>query len=198
MEIENAVISVNDIIKKRESEGMNNESEVSWLGFNLRIKTVLSASEEASFVDSVVESCFGTEHGVGEVYNPKYKDFAVRYATVMLYTNIEADEESAESVYDILYGTNLYDIVISHINKSQWEGMHRAVEDEIKYRSSSYAAMINQKAIGLFEQLGKIQEEIGNIFSGVDKADIEKIAGAISDGKIDEEALVKSYIKATK
>lgn len=190
---ETKTITINDIRKIIDETNMTKpETTVLWNGFEIKVKQLLSLEEVSLVVNSIVKTCF-SDNG----YIPANKDYATRYIIITMCTNIDLGEDYNE-ISDILYGTDLFNIVKSILNEEQWNGICEAVDKGIEYLSNSNNAVVNQKTIELFNKLGEIEEGLGKVFSGVDKSDVEKIAGAISGGKIDEEALVKNYIKATK
>lgn len=182
-------ISIN-AFEKAVKENYPQTETVEWNGLEIEIKRTLSFGEMLAFVDSVTKSCFG---GEDEVYQPQAKDFAIRWQTVELYTNITLPS-NPKNMYELLYGCDIVNVVTSYINKSQFNAMVAAVEDNIAYTAKANIASLEKQIDDMYGKLNSMEEQLSSIFSGIGADDLKNIIGAISNGELDEEKLVKAYI----
>ena len=189
----NGKISVGDL-EKAVKDNYVPIKNVEWRGIDIDIKNTLSLEEMLAFVKNIVAACFDAEH---IVYHPEMKDFAVRAVLIELYTNISLPSNVGR-IYDIVYCSDLADVVYSFINQKQFEVMMNAVDDEIDYIANSNVEAITKQVNALSDTIEKLGEKFKGMFDGVDPEDIKKTLAAIGEGGIDEGKLMDAYLVKAK
>lgn len=96
---------------------------IMWHGIAVTLRPLLPLVEVTQFVNSVMNSCYDKEH---DVFVPDMKDFAFRVNTVSRYACVELPQDIEEQ-YSILYNTDIFDTILSHINKAQIESIREAI-----------------------------------------------------------------------
>ena len=104
-------ISVMDKIIKEHFENTTTEQ---WYGIEVQIKKTLSFTEMMEFVNDVVLSCFQEDGG----FVPEVMDFAIRSNILSKYANFSLPDK-LEHRYEIIYMTDIIDLVCSRINGAQ-------------------------------------------------------------------------------
>lgn len=92
---------------------------VMWHGIAVTVRTLLPFSETVQFVGSVLASCYDKSH---DRFVPEMKDFAIRANTVLRYACVELPDDFEEQ-YALLYTTDIYDFVLSVINRPQLDSI---------------------------------------------------------------------------
>lgn len=182
-------ISIN-AFEKAVKENYPQTETVEWNGLEIEIKRTLSFGEMLAFVDSVTKSCFG---GEDEVYQPQMKDFAIRGALVELYTNLTLPSD-LNKIYELLYSCDIISVIMPYINKSQFNTIVAAAEDRIAHTVKANIASLEKQIDDMYGKLNNMEEQLASIFSGIGADDLKNIIGAISNGELDEEKLVKAYM----
>lgn len=147
-------------------------------------------------VQKVSEACFSSN---GE-YQPEMKDFAMRLFTILGYTNVSIptvdtqDLESLNDIYKILYLSDLYEIILGNINWPQFEEITRAIDEKINYLKSANIDGIKKEIDKAMSGISGISDSLEKVFDNISSDDIEKIASAIENNKIDESKLVAAYL----
>lgn len=96
---------------------------IMWHGIAMTLRPLLPLVEVTQFVNSVMNSCYDKEH---DVFVPDMKDFAFRVNTVSRYACVELPQDIEEQ-YSVLYNTDIFDTILSHINKAQIESIREAI-----------------------------------------------------------------------
>ena len=97
---------------------------VRWHGLLLAIKPLLSFEEMTRFVNSVMDACFDEEHNIAI---PEAIDFSIRVNVIVRYSNITLPV-SIEKQMQIVYGTDLYETIMSHVSSSQLNAIVKAID----------------------------------------------------------------------
>ena len=114
-------------------------SNIRWNGIMIRVRHMISLDEITEFVDGVVERCSDGR------FRAERADYELRLATIVFYTNIIVADDQVV-MYELLYGTNLYDTVCECVNTAQYKAIKEAVnmntslrlkEDYNKYDNKS-------------------------------------------------------------
>lgn len=164
--------------------------DIDYNGITITVKQDLTLKEMVEFISSVVMSCFDDETSE---YTPEIKDFAVRSCIFEYYTNINLPS-NVEKRYDIIYHTQILDSIMQNINQLQFNAMMRAIEDKTSHIANSNVEMINRQMAQLYDSFENIGNKLSSTFDGIGDEDIKNVVKAFSDGKIDEEKLVKAYM----
>lgn len=177
-----AVNEIEKIVKAQEDV-----KEVEWNGLKLKIKKYLPFEDMRVYVNGVVSACFNQDGS----YQPEVKDFVRRALTVSLYTNISLPK-NLNAQYDVVYGTDIVDIIYNHIDWQQHDEMSWAIDDRIGQLLKADVAALNKQKAELEETATKIQE----MFEGIDPQDIENMVSALTNMDITEEGLMQAYLKS--
>lgn len=177
-----SVAAIEGVMKEQFNE---NRKVFDWYGVEVEYLETLSMVQMVTFVDSVVDSCFDKD---GD-YISEMKEFLIRTFTVQLYTNVRMPQ-NIEKQYDIVFGGDLYEVLIQHINKDQYGSMIEAIEDKLRYRVDA-DIVASRKSIN--ELLLRF-EAWGEELSKISADDVKNIAGALNGFDLDEEKLVDAVI----
>lgn len=161
-----------------------------WNGIDVVIKRTLSLKDMLTFVDNVVKTCFSESDGI---YMPEVKDFAIKKCILEMYANFELPSNVEES-YSLIYESNIIDFVICNINNSQLREIVQSAEEKMEHLAQANIEMVNRQMNELYAAFDNLQKQIAGAFAGVDANDVNKLVGAISNGQIDEEKMVKAFL----
>lgn len=189
----NGKISVGDI-EKAVKDIYVPIKQIEWRGLTIDVKNTLNLDEMRVFVRSVITACFDAN---GVAYHPEMKDFAMRSVLIELYTNVSLPS-GIDRIYDVVYCSDLVDVIYGAINQKQFEIMMDAVNDEIDYVINSNVEAVTKQVNTLSDTIEKLGEKFKGLFDGVDPEDIRKTLSAIGEGGINEEKLMKAYLGQTK
>lgn len=163
--------------------------EIDWRGLTLHIKKCLSLEEMMTFVSDVVSSCFAANTNE---YLPEIKDFTTRCCILESYAGIVLPKSLNEK-YEMVYSCDIVSTVAQHIESMQFNAMLAAIDRKIEHQAQSNIEAMNKQMNELIAGFSAIEKNLSGIFDGVDNETITKIAGAIADGKFDENKLVKAF-----
>lgn len=169
--------------------------EIVYDNVNIKVKQMLSYSEMLVFVKFVESSCFNDETGE---YQPEMIDYAIRYALIEMFTDIELPEENAlryEFVYD---HDDLLADIISVINNAQLKAMTAAIDDKVSTSVQDGINRVVQNMNELYNSFARLGETLEKQFDGVDANDIKNVIDAVTEAGFDETKFVKAYMEATK
>lgn len=183
-------ISINDF-KKAIRDNYASDKTVEWNGLQVVIKKKLNLTEMLVFVENVAASCFSEDK---TTYNPELKDCAVRAAVIELYTNISLPF-NVHKKYDLLYGSDIFQVVIENIDTAQFNDMMNAIDEKIENTVNTNLSLITKQVNDLYASLENIQQQLTSTFADIGADDVKNIVAAISNGGIDEEKLMKAYIE---
>lgn len=160
-----------------------------WEGLSLTIKRTLSLDEMLTFVEKVVESCYDNDN----VFAPERKDIAIRLSTVVLYSNITLPT-TLEEQYDFIYRTNIYDFICDKINQNQYVTIMRAIHEKIDDINRMNAADVEARLAEVTSTIDNMQQQMNDIFAGIDADTISKLSSAIIQTQLDEEKLARALV----
>lgn len=95
------------------------------LGYVITFKRYLSMQDKIRFLEEVKGYCIAD----GE-YTPILFDFGVRMATLELYTNVTIPQ-GIKAATELALGSGLYEELMYHINKVDFDAMVAAAKEEI-------------------------------------------------------------------
>ena len=162
-----------------------------WNGLQIVIKHRLCLKEMLAFVDGIVESCFD-ENGK---YLPEIYDFATRCSVLESYANLSLPK-NVEDKYQLVYAFNGYEMIMSEIDRTQFDAMLIAIKEKINHIASAKIESITTQVNDLYASVSSLEERVGDLFSGIDKDTMKNLVLAMSDSKLDEEKLMRAYMKA--
>ena len=176
-------ISVMDKIIKEHFENTTTEQ---WYGIEVQIKKTLSFTEMMEFVNDVVLSCFQEDGG----FVPEVMDFAIRSNILSKYANFSLPDK-LEHRYEIIYKTDIIDLVCSRINGAQLNEIVASINRKVEFLCDSNALMIKR-------QVNDLQARTEGMFNGISSDDIAKLANVLSSGELDEGKIVEAYLDKTR
>ena len=182
-------ITINAFEKALE-HGVPETITIEWNGLEVDIKPTLSLGEMYGFVNGVVSVCVNQETGV---YNAEIKDFAIKMMVLENYANFTLPKNS-ERAYELIYRTEAYFKVKEYINPVQFDEICEAIDAKIEYILKSNVEAVNKQISEMFSSMENIQEQFSSLLGDVDGEDIKGLIGAITNGKLDEEKLMRTYL----
>ena len=175
---------------------LNNEGEaepsiIEYGDATIEVKPVLSYPEMLVFVDFVKNACFDDDTGE---YKPEMMDFAIRYAILETYTNIDVPDNYFEA-YSFLYNNdellmNIRDV----ISDSQFTEIINAIDKKIQAVVDTKANELLNEMSEMYNELSGLLKVLGEQFDGIDEGDIKNMVDAISKSNLDEDKFVESYM----
>lgn len=166
---------------------------IEWNGNEIKIMRRLSMDEFLQMVSVVSSSVVTEEQG----YQPELKDFYTRVATLLFYTDIELPE-SLEDQFHLVFATDIISCITPYIDQAQYMMIIDSIDRKVDYLKTinirKFESSINEVVSGLTN----VAETIGNMFDGVSADDINKMVGAITDMKFDENKLMQAYLESKK
>ena len=175
-------ISVMDKIIKEHFENTTTEQ---WYSIEVQIKKTLSFTEMMEFVNDVVLSCFQEDGG----FVPEVMDFAIRSNILSKYANFSLPDK-LEHRYEIIYKTDIIDLVCSRINGAQLNEIVASINRKVEFLCNSNALMIKRQVNDLISAFNDLQARTSD--------DIAKLANVLSSGELDEGKIVEAYLDKTR
>lgn len=163
---------------------------VEWNGLNIIIKRTISIQEMFTAADLISHACFAAED---DSYQPENKDFAIRNYVMELYTNVTLPADT-EKRYYMLYKSDLFNVVLEHINKQQFNTMLRAVDEKVDYAVRAQLDGMQRQAGDLIREIRHVSDQISSIFKDISGDDVNKLVETLVSG-IDENKLAEAYIE---
>jgi len=180
-------------VEMREDDTVQVELDPAVFGTTeLKVKRTLSMDEMTSFVNDVVAMCVDEGEAV---YYPELFDFAVRLCTMTHYAGIPMPSGSDEAVlrmtrkaYRILYKTNLFESVLSYINRDQYDKMVSSAETGVHYVRDLMVSAVARKTA---ELIAKMDEVVGAGTAVLDSFESGDFARAVdrlkNDGVLEQD-----------
>lgn len=165
-------------------------AEIEWNGLTVEVKRTLSFAEMTGFISGVVAACYNTETGV---YTPEAKSFAVKLMVLENYANFTMPS-SPEKMYKLIYCTDAFDTVIRYVNQAQFREICDSIDDRLDYITSASVEVANKQLAEMFSSMNGIQERLSSLLSNVNDEDIKNLIGALTNGKFNEEKLVRAVL----
>lgn len=185
-------------INKLESTMRNNVITVPMDGYpeiEIMIRRTLPLQAVLQFVEDVVATCVDNVSGR---YIPEIKSFAIRASVLTQYANFTLPKDP-EKQYDIVYNTDAFNQVMSHIDREQYDEILNSINERIKHEVTM---MENMVANQMSELTSKIDSFISNseeMFGSIDNKDIAALMKNLSNiGDIDEGKLAKAVFELKK
>lgn len=185
-------VSINSLDKVIK-ENFTNKASVEWHGLEVAIKHNLSFTEMLEFVNDVVMSCFQDD---GD-FVPEVMDFAIKSNILSKYANLSLPDK-LEHRYEIIYNSDAVDFVCQNINMQQLREITASIDRKISYLCNTNVMNIQKQMMALVSAFEDMQQKTTDMFSNFTPDDLVKIMGAIDDGGLNEEKVVKAYLEQTK
>lgn len=100
--------------------------DVNWHGQIIKIRYLLSRSEEWDLIHSILKCATGAFDGNNYVI-PEMLDLATRANIVVTYTGIELPT-SIDDQHTLLYASDLFDVITANINRAQYMSILNSIK----------------------------------------------------------------------
>lgn len=158
----------------------------------IEVKPYLPIIDMLGFVDSVANSCFGSDT---DEYMPEIKDYAIRREVFNRYTNIELPSDVTEE-YDFIYKfSGLYFDILNIIDNSQFDVMCRAIDNKIVAALQVNANSMKKQMDELYYSFDRLVKDVTKKFDGISEDDIKNLTSAINNGEFDDDKLLEKFVK---
>ncbi len=105
--------------------GYKEEIDYNWHGKMIKVRYMLSRDEEIELVHNILTCC---GHDVNDGYLiPEFIDLAIRSNIVSAYAQVELPD-SIDKQHQLLYYSDLYDVVLKTANKRQIDNIINSVK----------------------------------------------------------------------
>ncbi len=105
------------------SQKKANKRMAMWHGIAVSVRTLLPIREVTLFINSVMDSCYDTEH---DNFVPEMMDFAFRVNVVTRYACVDLPLD-IEDKYEVLYNTDIFDTIAAAVNNSQLQSIRETI-----------------------------------------------------------------------
>lgn len=185
-------ISVSSL-DKAIKESFVDRAVVEWHGLEVTIKRNLALTEMLEFVNDVVMSCF--QEGGGFI--PEVMDFAIKSNILSRYASFPLPD-NLEHRYGVIYNSDAVDFVCQNINMQQLNEITASIDRKISYLCNTNVMSIQKQMMELVSAFENMQQKTSDMFAGFTPEDLTKIMGALDDGGLNEEKIVRAYLEQTK
>jgi len=185
-------ISINalDKIAKEQFEKVTAQE---WNGVEIRINRSLDFINMMEFVHDAAESCF-SESGT---FVPEVMDFAIKSNILTRYANFNLPD-NLEHRYALIYNTDAVDVVCQHIDTEQLREITSAINRKVNYVCNSNVSVLQQKMNEVVAAFENMQKQSAAMFANVTPDDVTNLLGALSNGTVSEDKIVKAYLEQTR
>lgn len=162
------------------------------LGENIEVKPVLTLEEYDTTLNRMVSLIFGSD----DSYNAAAVDFVIRLCTVFAYTGVTMPDdigENIDSLYDLMYGTDFYELVKKNINQDQYQSLLNAFREEVDYRNKSKIERVERRIDELSQIIENLGAQFADMMGDLSQEDVERLVAAIENNQLDESKLLKAY-----
>lgn len=164
---------------------------VEWNGLNVEVKYAISAEEMMLAVESIIAWVFADP----DDFHPELADFAFRNNIIDRYTNIRMPVSNIKK-YDMLYGTDVFDVVYEHINQHQADQIHMSSKRKIDYVANAGVAAVRSGINKVVEDIGSLGQGFADLFANVDANDLSALTDFASKiANIDEVEVAHNLLK---
>lgn len=150
---------------------------------NIGVVRRLDFNKAMRFVRDVAGSCANASTGE---YLPEAFDFSVKVNTLVYYAGFNAPDD-IEKAYDVIYGTNLYEVIRNEIDEEQFFALVHAakerVSNEREIMNNTQAAKMNE----LIDRMDAVMSEGDSIFDALTSGEL--------NGKLQEVLAVVSTLE---
>lgn len=162
--------------------------DITWCGYNVAIKRFISFTDMLSFVDGVVSGCFAKSDNR---YLPEVRDLFFRCSLVEFYTNIVLPE-SVEEKNQIVYGTDIIDLILQNIDRGQFRAIMDGIEKRVTYLVNTDMKRIEDDAELIVKQITEQFEMLNDVFAGINGDEMAAFIKAVTKMNFDEKALIEA------
>lgn len=166
---------------------------VEWNGLQVVIRRNITLTEMMALVDSVISNCFSEQDGL---YRPELKDFAIKSATIELYTNLSTPA-NVHKKYDLIYAaSDIWRVIMANIDMGQFDDMLLAIDEKLGNMASANVSLIGKQISSMNNALEDVQAHLSSLFDGIRSEDMKGFIEAMSKGALDEKKIVDAVLAA--
>lgn len=178
-------VSVATIEKVMKERFAGESKTFDWYGVEIEHKENIPMEYAVTFVNNVVDTCFDKDGN----YIPEFKDFLIRSFTVQMYSNVRLPQDLKKQ-YDILYNSDLYNVLIQHVDIVQYDTLLMAIDEKLEYRRNADVMTMRMTLNNLIAQFQNFGEQLNQ----VEIEDVKNIAEAINGVDLDEDKFVDAIL----
>lgn len=138
--------------------------------YNINVKIFLDFEEAMMFVNDIANAC---ANSVNENYRPEVFDFAVKASALAYYAGIEIGEDAGK-VYDVIYGTDLYQRVREVINEEQFLALASAARDRVNYDRDNIVSAHTSQINELINKMDEVMRDGNQVIEQLSGDEIKK------------------------
>lgn len=187
--------------------------EDSGISFEFHIKPYIDKVGKTSFIEGVVNDCFGDEgNSEDEItganvflektkYQPHYKSESFFYAILKYFTDIKIEDIDIDTLFNLVENNSFREFILSKISTRQISDIEETIDSLIEHRNkillSSQRANL-EKSIKSLEDMTDLLERFSSHVDGVDIGETVRLAGEITKtNENDRVAAILDYQKAS-
>ena len=147
------------------------ELEYSGINKTTRIDVVktLDFISAMRFVRDIVASCANADTGE---FTPEGFDFAVRVNALVFYAGFDVPEDMPIA-YDVVYKTNLFDMVMANIDKRQFDVLVKAAMEQIEYTRQMFISAQAARVTELINKMDEVMEDGNDVMKMLSSGDFK-------------------------
>lgn len=164
--------AINRYNKVFKNEGWFNVSlEKDGIELRYKVKPRLSLQEFGETVMQIANTCFNN----GE-YRAWIRDYAMRYAIVNAYTNIELGDDTNGN-YSFLMNTDIFESVVSYLDSDQFDALITAVDEQIDALADQYNSARKRELDEAITMIRSVQQKYNNVMVMLNEIAGDEIRG---------------------
>ena len=161
--------------------------------FEISVKQFLTPEEELACSYQISSQVFIDGNYTPEVF---YSSTLMNF--ILFYTNIKV-EIGLNRAYQLAYGSDIIDKLISLINQKQWANILDAARERIEYRNKNDASVQEKKILDLVQRMDDATSAIGAMTDTMKHIDPNTIQNAVSNiANMSEEKIIHSVASSMK
>lgn len=171
-------------------------------GTDVKVRKFLNAEQYGTLVYKTANDLFDEDEG-HDSYTPLFKSFFLKLNFLEAATDLYLGEDLNEafvivSSVNFDRDTGIFFGEDGELINNQFLDSIQATEEIIGHRLQISYNGLEVKAKTLITQVENLFELIKELFGGIDNEDIKRLTEAMSNGKIDEEKMMKTYLNETR
>lgn len=181
---------MNTILESGNTRNSLNEigTDITWCGRKVAVRRFLPFADMMSFVDGVVSGCFAKSDNR---YLPEARDLFFRCSIVGFYTNIVLPDPIEEK-NQILYGTNIIDMILQNIDMGQFRAIMDGIDKKIDHLVNTDMKRIEEEAQRAVKEITDLCEALKETFSDIGGEEMSAFMEAVTKMNFDEKALIEA------
>lgn len=160
----------------------------------IEITKTLPLQDVVEFVEIVAESCVDLSTGD---YMPQVLDFVIKKELLTRYANFTMPH-NAKKQYELIYGTNVVDLILPYINQAQFQEIRASIDRKIKFMLDCVCSIATSNITQMINKLDSMVEQNNAVFDSINEDDINNMLSNLNAiANMDESKIVESIQKNT-